>query len=85
MTQKLLVLDDTDGRIKASPISPSGGSNLPEYGSDPVSPANGDTWVLRQGVVGSPLGMLLALTTAKSTYKLSYKTISGTTVRVDLA
>lgn len=67
----------------------SGGGGIPEYSSDPASPVAGDTWVLSGGasVIGSPIGMLLTLTTAVSvptSYQLSYKTASGRIIRTSL-
>lgn len=63
----------------------SGGSNLPEYLTDPVSPTNGDAWVLRTQRTGNPIGMLLSLTYATDFYQLSYRTTEGLTVRTILA
>lgn len=82
------------GKISQIPVGDtirgaSGGSgSIPEVVSDPVSPATNESWVLRTDFFGgSPIGLLLSLTTAAmpSTYKLSYKTISGAVVRVSLA
>jgi hypothetical protein len=58
-------------------------SGIPEYTSDPVSPAINDAWVVT-GVYGTPVGLLLAITDGSPNYKLSYKTISGSIVRVIL-
>jgi len=86
MIHKPLVLDN--GKISQLPAGDSisgatGTANLPEYTSDPVSPSSGDTWVLKT-TAGAPIGLLLALTTAGSSYKLSFKTISGAVVRTNL-
>jgi hypothetical protein len=62
----------------------SGGGSLSEVSSDPVSPSAGDTWILNQAA-GSPIGLLLALTTEASKYYLSYKTASGAVVRTQLS
>lgn len=66
-----------------------GGGSIPEYTTDPVAPNPGDTWVLRvlNLEVGSPIGMLLSLTYAATTYfyYLSYRTTEGTTVRTLLS
>lgn len=63
----------------------SGTASIPEYGVDPVAPVPGDAWVLRVGgVTGSPIGLLLALTST-SKYCFSYRTLSNTTVRTILA
>lgn len=63
---------------------------IPEYTSDP-SVSAGDVWVLRTdsgGDAGSPMGVLLALTQtvgATSSYQLSFRTSSGSTVRATLS
>jgi len=65
-------------------------TTIPEFeGSDPVSPAPEDTWVLHAGyaAVGSPIGLLLALTHADiktGKYFLSYYTLENTIKRVEL-
>ena len=59
-------------------------NNIPEYLTDPALPIAGTTWVLHDGIQGSPLGLLLALTRHDDSYKLSYKTISGDVVRTPL-
>ena len=59
-------------------------NNIPEYLTDPFSPIAGETWVLHDSVRGSPIGLLLALTNNQDTYKLSYKTLSGTVIRTPL-
>jgi hypothetical protein len=74
---------DVQAAIEEAKISGSGTVVIPEYISDPVSPAANDTWVLKQAN-GSPIGLLLALTTNAFSYKLSYKTISGAIVRTTL-
>ena len=75
-----------DAVVEAGLKPSSGGSpTIQELTSDPVSPIAGETWVLRQSV-GTPIGLLLSLTTdtGLTTYKLSYKTISGAIVRTSL-
>lgn len=59
-------------------------AHIPELSADPVSPANGDAWVLASQKKGSPIGLLLALTYPVSVYKLSYKTIADGIKRVTL-
>ena len=62
-----------------------GGGSIPQVSTDPVSPAAEDAWVLKSGGA-SPIGLLLALTTGVPTsYRFSYRTNEGTTVRVTLA
>ena len=72
----------------------SGGTNLgptyiPELTADPVSPAPQTAWVLHSplAIGGSPIGLLLALTTSTipGDYEFSYKTIEGPIVRVVLS
>jgi hypothetical protein len=58
-------------------------NTIPEVTSDPATPVAGQAWVLKEGT-GTPLGLLLAITTAGVTYFLSYRTYEGTTVRVQL-
>ena len=69
--------------------SGGGGGTLPEYYTDPVSPAAGDTWILATIATagGSPMGMLLSITYAANTYtyQLSYRTTEGTTIRTTLS
>lgn len=57
---------------------------IAEYTADPVSPVAGQVWVLKTMIGGSPSGLLLALTQSVESYSLSYKTISGKTVRINL-
>jgi hypothetical protein len=82
-----------NGKISQIPVGDtirgaSGGStSIPELTSDPLSPSTNYSWVLHQEyIAGSPIGMLLSLTNSvgSNTYKLSYKTISGSIVRVAL-
>ena len=73
--------------------SGSGSITIPEYLTDPSSPAANSAWVLRtiQGGLqaGNPVGLLLALTYATSagvsSYQFSYYTTEGTTVRSTLS
>ena len=62
---------------------------IPELTSDPVSPIPEEAWVLHTSgpSVGSPIGLLLALTYATpsaGTYQFSYYTTEGTIKRVSL-
>lgn len=59
-------------------------SSIPEYNIDPVSPLTNTSWVLHSAQIGSPIGLLLALTYAVNKYEFSYKTKSGEIVRTDL-
>lgn len=69
-----------------------GGTTIPEYATDPVSPSAEDVWVLRtdtaDGTAGSPRGLLLSLTYTgnmlSSSYQLSYRTAAGTTIRTTM-
>lgn len=69
--------------------SGSGTTLIPEFTSDPVSPVAGQVWVLATslGAVGTPIGLLMALTHATSlfSYQLSYRTTENTTIRTVLA
>lgn len=63
--------------------------SLPEYAdADKPSPSAGDVWVKHTtSGGGSPIGLLLALTTAgggTEKYELSYRTSAGTTKRVEI-
>lgn len=72
----------------------TGTVTIPEYTSDPGSPAANSAWVLRGGSGGgipdgTPIGLLLALTYTNNsgspfTYDFSYRTTEGTTVRASL-
>lgn len=53
---------------------------LREVTTDPVATA-GEAWVLRTHEIGSPIGLLLALTYSVSKYELSFKTEAGTVMR----
>ncbi len=70
------------------------GTTIPEYATDPVSPAANSAWVLKTvagGIsIGSPIGLLLALTYAvtsggSTTYQFSYRTTEATTIRTTLS
>lgn len=73
----------------------SGTSGIPQYNSDPVSPAAEDAWVLRTAgapsePAGVPVGILLAITSAGTTagtdlYQFSYQTVEGTIKRITLS
>ncbi len=63
--------------------------SIPQYDTDPVSPADEDVWVRHTGplAAGSPIGLLLALTHATAVpdkYYLSYKTIGGPIKRTEI-
>jgi hypothetical protein len=61
-------------------------SLVPEVLVDPVGAVAGQTWVLKAATGGgTPIGLLLALTTAAYQYKLSYKTAAGSIVRTLLS
>jgi hypothetical protein len=57
---------------------------IPEYGTDPVSPATNDAWVLRENAGQPHGGLLLAITNSVKKYYHSYKTVDGSIVRVEL-
>jgi len=67
----------------------SGNSTIPELTSDPSSPTAGQAWVLATplAAIGSPIGILLALTYATTTfsYQFSYRTTENTTIRTVLS
>lgn len=66
------------------------GASITEYAnSDKPNLNAGDTWVKHTtgSSAGSPIGLLLSLTSATSTtekYELSYRTSANTTIRVQL-
>jgi hypothetical protein len=68
----------------------TGGSSIPEYTSDPVSPTAETAWVVKSGsgVIpdGTPIGLLLALTYTGNegifSYQLRYRTLEATTVNL---
>lgn len=57
---------------------------IPQLDADPASPSAEQVWVRKSGNAGSPMGLLLSLTTNAITYQLSYRTIEGTTKRVSI-
>lgn len=57
---------------------------IPQLDADPASPSAEQVWVRKSGNAGSPMGLLLSLTTNTITYQLSYRTIEGTTKRVSI-
>lgn len=70
-------------------IGSSGPATIQELYSDPVSPSQQDTWVLAiefatAGEAMGVMGLTYSGDLAGFTYKLSYRTIEGTTVRTDL-
>jgi hypothetical protein len=66
----------------------SSGTSIPQLASDPPSPAVESAWVRETmtSQAGSPIGLLLGITNAVSTYtyELRYRTQQGTTVGVPL-
>ncbi len=60
----------------------SGSVSIPELSSDPVSPAAQSAWVLKTSLIGTPIGLLLALTHSTILYQFSYRTLESTTIRV---
>jgi len=71
-----------------------GGGGIPQYDTDPASPTAEDAWVLRSttGTGGGKLNTFLGLGfpytsqgTLSYTYRLSYRTQAGTTVRTLLS
>jgi len=73
----------------------AGTSGIPQYDSDPGSPAAEDAWVLRtagspSSPAGEPVGLLFAITSAGSAagadlYQFSYQTVEGTIKRITLS
>jgi hypothetical protein len=65
-----------------------GGGGLPQLNADPATPAPESAWVRANMVTqaGSPIGLLLGLTQAASTYtyELRYRTQQNITVGVPL-
>ena len=62
-----------------------GSSTIPQLNADPVSPAAQSAWVLTTTTTfGTPIGLLLALTSEVNnySYSLRYRTLEGTTVSV---
>lgn len=63
----------------------------PQLNADPSTPLNEDVWVVKSGgsVEGTPLGLLLALTTevagGSASYELRYRTKENTTKGVALS
>lgn len=68
----------------SSIVTPTGSVSIQEVAIDPPAAVAGDSWVLRLGTIGSPIGLLLALTNSKFIYKFSYKTLAGPVVRTTL-
>lgn len=76
----------------ASGSGGGGGLTVPEYSSDPASPAAEDIWILRSGSVSGggeptvPFPLLFTTAGAGSySYELSYRTAAGTTIRVSMS
>ena len=71
-------------------VDNKGGISIPEYTLDPASPNAGDAWVLSSvtGGDGTPVGLLLLITTGtsggSSSYQLSYKNSAGNVIRTVL-
>lgn len=63
--------------------------DIPQLSADPASPKSEEAWVLRSvtGGGGTPLGLLLVLTTPGSgnTYRFKYRTKEGATISVALS
>ena len=66
----------------------SGAATITELYADPVAPTAQQSWVLatQTTTAGSPLGLLLSLTSSVSnyTYALRYRTLEGTTIGTPL-
>ena len=66
-----------------------GTAAISELYADPTTPAAQSAWVLATQVatVGSPVGLLLTLTQASTSYSyaLKYRTLEGTTISTPLA
>lgn len=70
-------------------VGSGGPATIQELYSDPVTPSPQDTWVLAVEFAGAGdamgiMGLTYSGDLAGFTYKLSYRTIEGTTVRTDL-
>ena len=70
-------------------VGPPATASIPEYTTDPVSPAVEDAWVLHTVPTGAgvPIGLLLALTysgTGTEKWEFSYKTSTGGIKRVEI-
>lgn len=77
--------EDEIGSIAQGTSSTSPGTvSIPEVAVDPPAAVAGDSWVLRLGTIGSPIGLLLALTNSQLIYKFSYKTLAGPVIRTTL-
>lgn len=91
-TRKPLTL--IDGLISELPTGDTisgasgGAATISQLTTDPVSPTAESSWVLRTqtAMVGSPMGLLLAITNAANTYtyQLRYRTLEGITVGTNL-
>lgn len=81
-------VDPQDLATKAYVDASGGSASIQQLTSDPVSPTAESAWVLATQVatVGSPMGLLLALTNSANrfTYQFRYRTIEGTTVGASL-
>jgi hypothetical protein len=88
MVRKPLTL--ISGKVSELPDGDSveGGGSIPQLMADPIAPAAQSAWVRANPIstAGSPIGLLLALTQATSTftYELRYRTLEGITVGVPL-
>ena len=90
--RKPLVLKD--GKISELPVgdtvagASSGSVSIPQLTSDPVAPTAQSSWVLAtpKSQAGSPIGLLLAITSPVTTYTyaLRFRTLEGTTVGTPL-
>jgi hypothetical protein len=99
-----MIFNKTDNKLKVyydgawhEVVGGGGGggtAGIPQYDTDPASPSAEDAWVLKTpgapgNPAGSPIGLLLALTSAGSAagadlYEFSYHTAEGITVRTSL-
>lgn len=73
----------TSSDVQSAIVEAENNPKIPELTADPVSPVPGQTWVLA-GQIGTPVGLLLAITTGAISYRLSYYTSEGTIVRTVL-
>lgn len=91
-----VTVDNTDPRNPVVSSTGGSGGGIPQYNSDPVSPAAEDAWVLRTtsggaggGKLKSYFGLGFPVTTpgtgVTSTYQFSYRTLEGTTKRVTIS
>lgn len=89
-----ITVDNTDPENPIVNSTATGGGSIPQYDTDPASPAAEDAWVLKSGSVtgGGKLQFLFGLGTPVTdsgtggvTYQFSYRTQEGTTIRTTLS